>query len=148
MPHGISRRAVAALAAAGAAGVPVAAGALAPFTWDRRVLLAFAAVEGPALQQQRDLLAAARPEFEERDMVVLAVIGGDRVEALLGSAKGASAAALRERFGVPATEAFAAVLVGKDGGEKWRAARPAEPGELFALIDTMPMRRNEMQRSG
>lgn len=43
------------------------------------------------------------------------------------------------------TGTFAAVLVGKDGGEKFRSDEPVRPEDLFDLIDDMPMRRREMQ---
>ena len=148
MADSITRRVAAGLVATAAAASPAGAGDLAPFAWDRRVLVVFAAMEGAALREQRDLLAGARPDLEERDITVLAVIGPDRVEALLGSTRGATPAALRGRFRVPPEQPFAAVLVGKDGGEKWRADRPAAPEELFALIDAMPMRRHEAEEGG
>ena len=37
------------------------------------------------------------------------------------------------------------VLIGKDGGEKLRREKGATLGEIFGLIDTMPMSRREMQ---
>ncbi|MEM1164222.1 MAG: DUF4174 domain-containing protein, partial [Pseudomonadota bacterium] len=51
--------------------------------------------------------------------------------------------ALRERFR-PAD--FTVILVGKDGGEKFRRNGLVDPDELNALIDTMPMRLQEMSR--
>ena len=44
--------------------------------------------------------------------------------------------------------AFAAVLVGKDGGEKFRSEGPVSPEVLFEIIDAMPMRRREMRDPG
>jgi len=41
--------------------------------------------------------------------------------------------------------AFTVVLIGKDGGEKLRREEGANLGEIFGLIDTMPMRRREMR---
>jgi hypothetical protein len=38
---------------------------------------------------------------------------------------------------------FTAILVGKDGGEKWRRQGLFTPKELFSVIDQMPMRRLE-----
>jgi hypothetical protein len=54
-------------------------------------------------------------------------------------------AALRHRLRLPAV-GFVVALVGKDGGVKqtWRA--PVDPDRIFALIDTMPMRRDEVRR--
>jgi len=40
---------------------------------------------------------------------------------------------------------FMVVLIGKDGGEKLRREEGATLGEIFGLIDTMPMRRREMR---
>jgi hypothetical protein len=37
------------------------------------------------------------------------------------------------------------VLIGKDGGEKLRREEGGTLREIFGLIDTMPMRRREMQ---
>lgn len=50
----------------------------------------------------------------------------------------------RSRFGIE-RGAFAAVLVGKDGGEKFRSEEPVPAEKLFGLIDAMPMRRQEIQ---
>lgn len=49
---------------------------------------------------------------------------------------------IETRFGAPA---FAVSLIGKDGGEKLRRSTPLAPEELFALVDAMPMRREEMR---
>jgi len=41
---------------------------------------------------------------------------------------------------------FTVLLIGKDGSTKYRDNRPIEIKDLFALIDSMPMRKNEMKR--
>jgi hypothetical protein len=51
---------------------------------------------------------------------------------------------LRLRYGVGEGD-FLAVLVGRDGTEKHRSTEPIPPGELFRMIDAMPMRREEME---
>jgi hypothetical protein len=38
------------------------------------------------------------------------------------------------------------ILIGKDGGEKLSREEGTTLGEIFGLIDTMPMRRREMRR--
>ena len=35
------------------------------------------------------------------------------------------------------------MLVGKDGGEKFRSTEPVRPQDLFDRIDAMPLRRRE-----
>jgi hypothetical protein len=48
------------------------------------------------------------------------------------------------KFNIPSTK-FTVLLIGKDGSEKYRANRPIEIKRLFALIDSMPMRKAEMK---
>ena len=50
----------------------------------------------------------------------------------------------RERYGVTA-DGFAAVLIGRDGGEKLRSTEPVSAALLFGTIDAMPVRRREMR---
>ena len=40
------------------------------------------------------------------------------------------------------------VLIGKDGGVKMKKEFQVDPKTVFTLIDGMPMRRAEMERSG
>lgn len=111
----------------------------------RRVLLIFSAADEPRLETQRTLLAAAAPgELTERDLVVVHVLPDGKAEVLLGKGSPSDAAPSMRRG--PKT-AFSVVLVGKDGGAKWRDDRPIGPGELFGLIDAMPMRALELKRN-
>ena len=52
----------------------------------------------------------------------------------------------RPELGVAAQTIFEVLLVGKDGGVKLRCGEPIAGSEITALIDTMPMRRDEMRR--
>lgn len=40
---------------------------------------------------------------------------------------------------------FTLILVGKDGGEKYRSTKPVTLEKLYSIIDVMPMRRSEMK---
>jgi hypothetical protein len=53
--------------------------------------------------------------------------------------------AIRTRFHVR-DDVFAVVLLGEDGQEKLRSAKPVDVDRLNALIDSMPERRVEMRR--
>ena len=59
---------------------------------------------------------------------------------------GKTAAGLRERYGIEPGQ-FAVILIGKDGGEKYRLYEVPELDGIFALIDGMPMRQNEMAQN-
>jgi hypothetical protein len=123
-----------------AAGTGASLGA---YAWKDRVILVFADSASEALAEQRRRLEAARPALEERDMAVLAVIGPDRVEHWIGPDRGGDAVTLRQQFEVPAGQAFAIFLVGKDGGTKWSAREPSDLEPIIGLVDGMPMRRRE-----
>ncbi len=119
--------------AGGAKGI-AAPDPLAAHRGTSRILVVAAPDErDPALVAQREALAAARPALRERDLVVVEAVG-----------TGTEAAALRRRLGLP-ERGFRAVLVGKDGGPKLTATEPVAPERLFATIDAMPMRRDEMR---
>ncbi|MEO1459849.1 MAG: DUF4174 domain-containing protein [Pseudomonadota bacterium] len=105
--------------------------ALEAYRWSARPILVFAEPEDPRLDAQLDALDRARAALAERDNVVIV----DTAER----------SALRRRF---APAGFTVILVGKDGGEKLRRRRVVKPAELNALIDTMPMRQNEMRSGG
>jgi hypothetical protein len=108
---------------------------LARYRWNARVLVVFAADKGdPQLARQTDLLASARHGMAERDLVVLEAIGSS-----------SEAGRLRRQLGVPDGE-FRAILVGKDGGAKLTDTAAIPPDRLFATIDAMPMRRQEMRQ--
>lgn len=117
---------------------------LGSYQWKRRVVLLFAPfVDQDAYVQQKGMLAAAQGGVEDRDIVIVEVVGeagGAVGDARLGAA---SAKALRERFRVD-LDTYATILVGKDGGEKMRDGRAIPAHRLFERIDTMPMRQEEM----
>jgi Domain of unknown function (DUF4174) len=117
--------------------------------WDNeRVFIVFADAGDPRVEAQAKELLAQRDAMTERDMTALTVMGDGTIKPIHGKAPaGIDANALRTRYQVEASAAFTALLIGKDGTVKWREQRPADPGELFALIDTMPMRRQEMKQS-
>lgn len=67
--------------------------------------------------------------------------GGEKFSERPGTYPG-EVRALQQRFTVP-SGTFTLVLVGKDGGVKMTEARPVPLAEIFALLDSMPMRQQE-----
>ena len=109
-----------------------------------RPLLLFASrPEDPALLAQMTRLKDAAPELKERDILVISIPYKDPSpgEVSLSAADGQAA---RRTFHV-APEDFTAILLGKDGGEKFRSTKPVSFEVLRDTIDSMPMRRNEMK---
>lgn len=111
----------------------MAADPLARYRWTTRVLVAVALdAADPALARQRRLFEAMGPEARDRDLVFVEAVGR-------------SGEALRRALGCE-PDAFAAVLVGKDGGAKLRSSDPLGADRLFPVIDAMPMRQDEARR--
>jgi hypothetical protein len=111
----------------------------------KRPIVVFAPNDSDArLTRQRQAILGARTGFLDRDVVVIYVTGGT-VSHDLGPPPGMSGSALRSRF--RASEgAFRVLLVGKDGGIKLDSPTPVTAADLFAEIDRMPMRRDEIRR--
>ncbi len=121
---------------------------LTAFEWENRVILVFGSTtprhEPRQLSEQ---VAYFRPtELAARDLVVLAI--GDGVvsgvfPAGLETTK-LDAKALRTAYGVN-PDAFALVLIGKDGDVKHKSNAPVAADAVYEIIDAMPMRQREMQ---
>lgn len=116
--------------------------------WSYRPLLIFTpAGDDPRLSRQTTMLADDSAALAERRMAVY-IVEADRVFTTFGApAPEAEARALRRRFRIP-DDGFRVVLIGLDGGEKLRREMPITTEELFATIDSMPMRRRELKERG
>jgi hypothetical protein len=124
---------------------PATVTAMDSLRWTTRPLIVFAPESAAAnLSRQRQIVAANRAGFVERDMAVL-VVTNEGVSADLGKKPVQHAAALRRRYGI-APEQFRVLLVGKDGGVKLSSSEPIAASRLFSVIDAMPMRRQEMHQ--
>ncbi len=117
-----------------------------------RVLLVFAPSDhDPRYLQQMQMLEHHGAEMQERDLVLLPVvteagpqITPETLRVICGPGLSAEEQMLaRHRLKI-APEAFVAILLGKDGGEKLRVTAPVSIDRLNRTIDAMPMRRDEM----
>jgi hypothetical protein len=112
-------------------------------TWEKRVLLVFTSDEQNAdFQRQQTILQEIERGLSERDMTVIRVFSDDRV-VLDEQSHAQSSASFYRRFAVHSNE-FRVILVGKDGTVKLDRDNAVSGADLFALIDSMPMRRDEM----
>jgi hypothetical protein len=125
-------------------GTIAMAASLDAYRWEARPLLVFApSIDDDRYEEQRLALSRDFGGLSERDMAVLLMPGDQPLYTLVGPRPEEDiAAALRAAYRI-APEDFAVILVGKDGGEKGRWTSPIEPDEIFSLIDSMPMRRQE-----
>ncbi|MEL7447923.1 MAG: CIA30 family protein [Pseudomonadota bacterium] len=118
---------------------------LSAYQWKKRLLIiSGGSADGTDVDTMVRQVAASRADFEDRDMALIAALDDGATLAEADRSLGADdASALRKALAVEAG-AFAVLLVGKDGTVKHRADAAVPLSELYALIDTMPMRRREM----
>jgi len=117
------------------------------FRWKSRLVLLFTpASDNPMFEQQARLLNEQTDALEERDIIVLFITPERQPENTAQFLPEADALKLYERFDTGKHQ-FVSLLVGLDGGEKFRAQnRVIPPSVLIQLIDGMPMRRRELLR--
>ena len=112
-------------------------------TWEKRLLLIFApGAQDPGLQQQEAALTSDRAGLVERDMAVIRALAESGLS-IDGVPYDDAATGFYRHFG-PERNRFRVVLIGKDGTVKLDRDGSVTTAELFALIDSMPMRRYEM----
>jgi hypothetical protein len=101
------------------------------FVWKKRPIVVFADSDAdPRYIEQIELLMAALPELDERDVVVLTDTDP--------SVKSPLRLKLRPR-------GFMLAILGKDGGVKLRKPFPWDVREISRSIDKMPLRKREVR---
>lgn len=130
-----------------ACGQPSPSTLLKPHLWGNRVILIFGENKQTVLFQAQ--LAQATDQaagYQDRDLVQFQITP-DQVIPPDGKTYGTEVAAkFYARYQVDTTS-FAAILIGKDGGEKLRRSNELLGKDLlFRTIDAMPMRQREMRK--
>ena len=117
---------------------------LSDYRWESRPLLVFApTASDPRLAETLKRIDATRCDFVSRDMVLGQVVA-DGNSTLDGQAVDAEEARrLMDQFAI-GDDAFSVVLIGKDGGEKFRVDEVPDLQRIYAVVDGMPMRSREM----
>ena len=127
-------------------GAPESAFSLEAVRWQFRVLVVSAPDSSDErLHTQLEAVEASRADFEERNLLLVTLFDG------AGSVAGEQPLTREQADRVRAAlaidqSAFAVRLIGKDGGIKLRKSTVVSMGDIYGLIDTMPMRRSEMER--
>jgi hypothetical protein len=116
------------------------------YLWENRPVLVFGPAENDVrYRRQMQEFVGQDAELQDRDIVLFA-LPWDGPRSIDGQSLTASASdPLWQQFEV-ATDSFAVILVGKDGGVKLRSEEPVAVARIFDVIDAMPMRQAEMRR--
>ncbi len=117
---------------------------LADYRWQRRLLVASARNgEDRDLAALTDDVARTATEFEDRDLVLIMLLDdGISTSGEITLAPG-EVRALRKSLGLRGGS-FAFRLIGKDGSIKLASKTWSSIDDVYALIDSMPMRRKEV----
>ncbi len=112
-----------------------------------RPLLIFAGPSDPRVAQQyRDLATNAAGVQDRQIRLILATTAPTPSQPKPPSGTVAATQqeqqTLRTQFHIPA-DTFTVILIGKDGGEKFRSSTPVSFATLTHIIDAMPMRQQE-----
>ena len=120
--------------------------ALGEYAWEKRQVIVFApALDHPDYLHFLKKLDEFQEDFTERKLHVWHVVEGQAVKLENTPQQSPIANDFRKKYAVIPTE-FKLILVGYDQQEKLRQNR-LQLDDLFAEIDQMPMRLQEMQDS-
>ena len=116
------------------------------FQWKNRIILVFAP------SSNSDVYKRQMQEFEgqehgilDRDLIILELFEDGESRWGNKSLSERVAPRMRRQFEVGEGE-FVLILIGKDGTVKLRSNHPVAASKIFDLIDSMPMRQEEMRR--
>jgi hypothetical protein len=114
--------------------------------WKKRLLLLFAAEKAQSnFQNLTNEISSRQADVDDRDVVVFEILESGTSRMNRSRIEPQKAASIREQFGIAPNE-FAVILVGKDGSIKLKRNDQVRLEEIFQLIDSMPMRQDEMRQ--
>ncbi|GAB2556056.1 hypothetical protein GCM10027190_02650 [Spirosoma areae] len=104
----------------------------------RRVLLIYCRDDAQQYTiNQQEALTKERAGLAERDLDVIVLIASEVSEP--------DRQFLMHDYKLKPADAFVGWLIGKDGGVKHTYQKPVDPKDLFQLVDSMPMRKQEIK---
>lgn len=116
------------------------------FRWKNRLLFLFSPNQNhPLFQKLQKSISNMKPEVEDRDLVVFEILESGLSSANELDIDPKTAQSFREKYDVLPGR-FTVVLVGKDGGVKLSRYRDTRLDDIFGLIDSMPMRQQEIRQ--
>ena len=119
---------------------------LSDLRWKNRVLIVFApAASNPARISMQRAVSDRQADVEDRDLVFIEIIGRDIGRVNNTPLPEEANPQFRDRFRVD-LDTFRVYLIGKDGTVKLQEDEDVQLSAIFARIDTMPMRRQEMKK--
>ncbi len=119
--------------------------ALKPYQWEKRIVLVFAnSNHDVEFQKQWAVFEENHKGMRERDLLVVGITASEVHSQISAVAASNSTDAFRKFYEIGKAEEVTVILLGKDGTEKLRENKLVLADQLFSLIDSMPMRQQEM----
>ena len=107
------------------------------FIWNKRVIILLAdSPDNENFISQMNIFGSQENEMAERDLILIS----NHSQKIPIPERNL----LYENYVLPGSN-FTIVLLGKDGGVKLKRIEPVPADELYALIDSMPMRKRELK---
>jgi len=118
------------------------------FKWKNRLLFLFASERNdPFFRDLKGEISDRKNEVDDRDLVVFEILEFGPSTMNTTQMDPQTAASHRKHFDLP-PKTFMLILLGKDGGIKLKRNDRVKLEEIFSLIDSMPMRKDEMRQKG
>ena len=118
------------------------------FKWKNRLLFLFALERNdPFFRDLKGEISDRKNEVDDRDLVVFEILEFGPSTMNTTQMDPQTAASHRKHFDLP-PKTFMLILLGKDGGIKLKRNDRVKLEEIFSLIDSMPMRKDEMRQKG
>lgn len=116
------------------------------YWWQKRVIIVFAPSEtSPLLTKQRHIFDANHEGIKERDIVSWVIVKDETAIVDKRHQPHMPSSRFYHHFNIH-DDAYTVILIGKDGIEKLRHHETVlSADQLFALIDSMPMRKKEIE---
>ena len=119
---------------------------LSQFQWKNRLLFLFAPNrDHPFFDVLHKSLTSRQADVADRDLVIFEILESGPSRMNTNWLDPQIAQSLWDKFDVAQGE-FTVILIGKDGGIKLNRQDQTRLEDLFALIDAMPMRQEEMRQ--
>jgi len=116
---------------------------IAEHKWEKRVLIFSASSPtNVGYKRQEQLISKGKKGMKERDLIIYKLYDDHWLDEKGELLSDEQATKIRDTYDIP-KGTFMVVLIGKDGTVKMRKNDIVSTREIFALIDSMPMRQRE-----
>ena len=116
------------------------------FKWKYRLLFLFSSERNdPFFRELKGEISDRKNEVDDRDLLVFEILESGPSTMNTTQMDPQTAASLRKHFDLT-QNTFALILLGKDGGIKLKRNDRVKLDEIFTLIDSMPMRKDEKRQ--